>query len=76
MSLSLNKTDDCLHTAAELRRQRGYTITDLAETCGLTEQEIARIEAGEVVAVPYLVRIAAALRFPVNSFREYNRLSA
>lgn len=76
MSLSLNKTDDCLRTAAELRRERGYSVTDLAETCGLTEQEIARIEAGEVVAVPYLVRIAAALRFPVSALREYNRQSA
>lgn len=76
MSLSLNSTDDRLHSAAELRRQRGYSITDLAETCGLTEQEIARIEAGEVVAVPYLARIAAALRFPVNAFREYGRLGA
>lgn len=76
MSLSLNQNDNALHTAAELRRQRGYTITDLAETCGLTEQEIARIESGEPVAVPYLVRIAAALRFPVHSFREYERRSA
>ncbi|MBB4063233.1 helix-turn-helix domain-containing protein [Gellertiella hungarica] len=67
---------DTLASAAELRRRRGYSITDLAETCGLTEQEIARIEAGEVVAVPYLVRIAAALRFPVDSMREYRRLHA
>lgn len=76
MTLSLNEKTDALASAAELRRQRGYSITDLAETCGLTEQEIARIESGEVAAVPYLVRIAAALRFPVSALREYNRQSA
>lgn len=63
-------------SAAELRRRRGYSLADLAETCGLTEQEIARIEAGEAVDVPYLQRIAAALRIPVDSMREYTRLSA
>nr|WP_316655463.1 helix-turn-helix transcriptional regulator [uncultured Gellertiella sp.] len=63
-------------SAAELRRRRGYSLTDLAETCGLTEQEIARIEAGDAVEVPYLKRIAAALRCPVDAMQEYQRLSA
>lgn len=79
MSLSVDNQEPAateVPSAAELRRLRGYSLTDLAETCGLTEQEIARIEAGEAVAVPYLVRIAAALRFPVDSIREYRRLSA
>ena len=63
-------------SAAELRRQRGYSVTDLAETCGLTESEIARIEAGEDVTIAYLKRVAAALRCPLTEMREYSRLSA
>ena len=70
-----SQTDQTALSAAELRRQRGYTLDDLAETCGLTVQEIARIESGEQVAAAYLSRIATALRIPVQSIREYRRAS-
>lgn len=63
-----------LPSAQDLRRLRGYSLADLAETCGLTEHELARIEAGEEVALPYLSRVAAALRHPVEQIREYRRI--
>lgn len=71
-----SRDDDAPASAAELRRLRGYSLTDLAETCGLTVQEIARIESGEDIAVDYLTRIASALRFPVQAMKEYRRMSA
>lgn len=67
---------EALVSAAELRRMRGYSLADLAETCGLTVQEIARIESGEQVAAAYLRRIAGALRCPVQSMREYRRIAS
>lgn len=74
MSLSAQSpATRALYSAAELRRQRGYTLTDLAETCGLTESELARLEAGEDVTLPYLKRVAAALRCPVDAMAEYKR---
>ena len=66
-------TTRALYSAADIRRQRGYSLTDLAETCGLTEMELARIESGEDVTIPYLKRIAAALRCPMDTMVEFKR---
>ncbi|PDT34008.1 MULTISPECIES: helix-turn-helix domain-containing protein [Sinorhizobium] len=54
-----------------VRRSReavGYSIEDLALTCGLTGAEITRIELGDDVDPDKLRRIAAALRVPTSTF--------
>ncbi|MDK1390065.1 helix-turn-helix domain-containing protein [Sinorhizobium sp. 7-81] len=54
-----------------VRRSReavGYSIEDLALTCGLTGTEITRIEIGADVDPAKLRRIAAALRVPNSAF--------
>ena len=59
--------------AADIRKQRGYSITDLAVTSGLTEKEILDIEEGGAVDVAYLQRIAAALQVSMTELKEYHR---
>ncbi|QLL64597.1 helix-turn-helix transcriptional regulator (plasmid) [Sinorhizobium mexicanum] len=57
--------------AAAVRRSReavGYSVEDLAITCGLTGAEITRIEIGADVDPGRLRRIAAALRVPTSTF--------
>lgn len=44
-----------------LREGAGYSVDDLAVTCGLTVAEIEAIEAGDVADPAHLRRIAAAL---------------
>ncbi|WEJ08549.1 helix-turn-helix domain-containing protein [Sinorhizobium prairiense] len=54
-----------------VRRSReavGYSVEDLALTCGLTGAEITRIELGDDVDPDKLRRIAAALRVPTSTF--------
>ncbi|WEX74919.1 helix-turn-helix domain-containing protein [Sinorhizobium numidicum] len=54
-----------------VRRSReavGYSVEDLALTCGLTGAEITRIELGDDVDPGRLRRIAAALRVPTSTF--------
>lgn len=54
-----------------VRRSReavGYSIEDLALTCGLTGAEITRIELGDDGDPDKLRRIAAALRVPTSTF--------
>lgn len=46
------------------RKARGYSIKDLAVTCGLSVGEITGIENGEDADPGRLRRIAAALRLP------------
>jgi transcriptional regulator with XRE-family HTH domain len=50
------------------REAVGYSIEDLALTCGLTGAEITRIELGADVDPGKLRRIAAALRVPTSAF--------
>ncbi len=46
----------------ELREQRGWTQTRLAEAAGMTQPAIARFEAGGTVpTIPVLERVAHAL---------------
>lgn len=47
-----------------LREARGYSVEDLAVTCGLSIREITGIENGEDADPDRLRRIAAALRLP------------
>ncbi len=47
-----------------LREARGYSVEDLAVTCGLSIGEITGIENGEDADPDRLRRIAAALRLP------------
>lgn len=46
------------------RIARGYSIEDLAVTCGLATSEIASIENGDDADPSKLRRIASALRVP------------
>ncbi|MBB5533967.1 helix-turn-helix domain-containing protein [Rhizobium giardinii] len=48
------------------REASGYSIEDLAVTCGLTDVEISRIETGEDVDPGRVKRIAAALQMPAS----------
>ena len=59
--------------ASEIRKMRGYSLTDLAITSGLTEKEILDIEEGGAAEVAYLQRIAAALQVSITELKEYHR---
>lgn len=43
------------------RLQRGYTLTDLAKKCGVTDGQMSRIERGESVPRPALRKALADL---------------
>jgi transcriptional regulator with XRE-family HTH domain len=45
----------------QLRADKGYSVEDLAVTCGLTEAEILSIEAGDIPNSDYIPRVAHAL---------------
>ncbi|WP_413989640.1 helix-turn-helix domain-containing protein [Labrys okinawensis] len=45
----------------QIRTEKGYSLEDLAETCGLTASEILAVEAGDVANPSYVARIAHAL---------------
>ncbi|SIQ17143.1 transcriptional regulator [Rhizobium sp. RU35A] len=48
----------------ESRRASGYSLEDLAVTCGLTVLELQAIEAGKDTDANHLRRVAAALKIP------------
>lgn len=49
-------------TVREMREQRGWTQTQLAELSGMTQPAVARFEAGGTVpTIPVLERLAHAL---------------
>jgi hypothetical protein len=50
------------------REASGYSVEDLALTCGLTDVEISRIETGEDLDPGRVKRIAAALQMPASAF--------
>ena len=52
------------------RQAAGYSVDDLAETCGLTTAEITRIEDGVDVDMQHIKRIAPALQMSVASLLE------
>ncbi|WFU49169.1 helix-turn-helix domain-containing protein [Sinorhizobium terangae] len=72
INIGASVTDrDDLGIGDAVRRAReavGYSVDDLAVTCGLTGAEITRIEIGADVDPDKLRRIAAALRVPTSAF--------
>lgn len=53
------------------RRMLEMTQTQVARACGTTFQQVQRQEAGErAITVARLMRLAAALRAPINLFIE------
>lgn len=55
-------------TVKRFREASGYSIEDLAVTCGLTDAEIVRVESGEDEDPARVKRIAAALQMPASTF--------
>jgi len=78
MTISINNADasgnagmppvDIGEAVRRFREASGYSIEDLAVTCGLTDVEISRIETGEDVDSGRLKRVAAALQMPTSTF--------
>ncbi|MCW0000686.1 helix-turn-helix transcriptional regulator [Pararhizobium sp. YC-54] len=52
------------------RESAGYSIEDLAVTCGLANSEISAVEDGSDADPAKLRRIAAALQVPVSALLE------
>ena len=77
MSISIKDLDQSQATAVSghdvgpaIRRAReavGYSIDDLAVTCGLVSSEISDIENGGSLDPIKLKRIAAALQMPLSA---------
>ena len=82
MNISINHLDqsedqviDVLDVGNRVKQARlaaGYSLDNLAETCGLTVVEISHIEDGLEIDMQYLRRIATALRTPVEHLIEGN----
>lgn len=80
MNLSLNHLDhsqeqiiNVLNVGNRVKQARlaaGYSLEDLAETCGLTVVEISRIEDGIEIDTQHLKRIAPALQTSVERLVE------
>ncbi|OCP35600.1 helix-turn-helix domain-containing protein [Ensifer sp. LC163] len=78
MTVSINNLDASTTAASAhfdigdaVRRSRqavGYSVDELALTCGLTDAEITNIELGADADPGKLQRIAAALQLPVTTF--------
>ncbi|NVD42078.1 helix-turn-helix transcriptional regulator [Ensifer sp. HO-A22] len=78
MTVSLNNLDattvsasahvDIGHAVRRSRQAIGYSVDELALTCGLTDAEITNIEQGVDADPGKLRRIAAALQVPVTTF--------
>ncbi|KXG85238.1 helix-turn-helix domain-containing protein [Agrobacterium bohemicum] len=51
---------------AVARKSSGYTVEQLAITCGLTTQEIDALENGTDSNPSHIQRVAAALQIPVS----------
>lgn len=76
MSISVQNIEEStavspIDVAAAVKGARdavGYSIEDLAVTCGLANGEILEIENGESADPAKLRRIAAALQVPVSAF--------
>ena len=74
---NLDQYDNVIFDAAQVgnrvksgRQAAGYSIDDLAVTCGLTNAEIARVEDGIEIDMQHLKRIAPALQMSVDSLLE------
>jgi len=80
VTISLNRLDKMESHAAgvsfiggrvrAIRQSVGYSIDELALTCGLTNSEIAGVEEGLDADPARLKRIAAALQVSLSDFME------
>jgi transcriptional regulator with XRE-family HTH domain len=80
MNISLTQIDrsqdqiinvsDVGNRVKQARLAAGYSLEDLAETCGLTIIEISGIEDGIEIDMQYLKRIASALQTSVEQLVE------
>ena len=80
MTISLKRMDQMAQDVADisligskvrsLRQSVGYSIEDLAETCGLTSAEITGIEEGLEVDMGQLKRVAAALQVSLSDLTD------
>lgn len=52
---------------AAARSNYGYTVDQLAITCGLTAQEISALEDGSDINPSHIQRVAAALQIPLST---------
>lgn len=78
MTISINNADvsgnvgmppvDIGDAVKRFREASGYSVEDLAVTCGLTDVEISRIETGEDLDPGRIKRVAAALQMPASTF--------
>ncbi len=78
MTVSINNLDattagasahvDIADAVRRARQAVGYSVDELALTCGLTDLEIESIERGTDADPGKLRRIAAALQLPVATF--------
>lgn len=82
MNISVNHLDqsqipiaDVLYVGNRVKQTRlaaGYSLDDLAVTCGLTSAEITRIEDGVEIDIQHLKRIAPALQISIENLIEGN----
>ncbi len=80
MSIAVNNFDNLGHGAVAggtvasrvkaYRESAGYSIEDLAVTCGLANSEITAIEDGSDADPAKLRRIAAALQISISALLE------
>ncbi|AYG62751.1 helix-turn-helix transcriptional regulator [Rhizobium jaguaris] len=78
MSISINnfnevqtealQADDVAARVKAARETVGYSIEDLAVTCGLANEELIDIEGGADIDPAKLRRIATALQLPPSAF--------
>ncbi|UHS64028.1 helix-turn-helix transcriptional regulator [Agrobacterium vaccinii] len=52
---------------AAARSTCGYTVEQLAITCGLTAHEISALEDGSDINPSHIQRVAAALQIPLST---------
>ncbi|KQQ59825.1 transcriptional regulator [Rhizobium sp. Leaf311] len=74
MTISVSQPDSSDHTNAPFaekiaaaRNSAGYTVEQLAITCGLTVQEITDLENGADSNPSHIQRVAAALQIPFST---------
>jgi transcriptional regulator with XRE-family HTH domain len=82
MNISINHLDQSANHIVDVsnvgnrvkqsRLSAGYSLEDLAVTCGLTSAEISRIEDGIEIDMQHLKRIAPALQISLSTLIEGN----
>lgn len=53
-------------TIKELRENKGWSVSQLAQLAGVSQQTIYRIEAGNAVSRVYVARVCNALNVDIN----------